>query len=110
MSQQFTFLRDDVLLVKGDMIKKESFKDEVIKTLEGRSAHIILDMDDVIEINSVHIGRMISLYKRIITGDKKVCLVSVADHLEEMLEMCRLDSFLIMFDTKEKALEELGSG
>jgi len=57
-------------------------------------SHLLLDFTHVTYINSVELGTLITLHKRMVAVGGRLTLFNLADHVYEVFQLTRLDSLL----------------
>src|SRR5947209_1113546 len=93
------FLR---LLELNDNESVVELKDVVFKLLAGGAHHVVLDMEDLNYVNSLGIGVMVNVLKRVNESGGKLILQGPRENIRQLFRILGLDKiFIIVRDRTE---------
>lgn|GEM_PF-1928554 len=108
----------DVSLVKGVKVitilgKKVNYEnlnemeEEIFREVEGEERNFILDLSQVVQIDSFALGFIMNLYRRVMEKGGILVLVSAHPRVRAVLGMARVDEVIKVYETKKEALDGL---
>ncbi len=68
---------------------------------------IILVMQDVTYIDSTALGMLVALYKTTRTENQQIVISGTNENLRRLLQLTRLNTFFVVYDDFDEALEKL---
>lgn len=83
-------------------------KEKLLALVETGVERVVVDLTEVTFIESVGLGTLVAARKRLVAGDKSLCLV-IADHqvnIRGPFEITRLDEVFPIHATREAAIED----
>ncbi|MCL2069876.1 MAG: STAS domain-containing protein [Treponema sp.] len=87
-----------------DLNSSKKLKDNIMRIIETKATHIILDIDKVNHINSAGIGALISIYSTLRKINCPLILLSNDGPVIKALELTRLRGYFIVVESLEDAI------
>ncbi len=100
-----------VLSVKGRLETNDvfKFKEEMESYIDRGQQRIVLSMAELQFMNSMGLGVVVSLLKRIRKSGGDLKLVELTPNIKTLFEITRLDSIIDIFDEERQGLEKFRS-
>jgi anti-sigma B factor antagonist len=86
--------------------KAASFKEAVGRHLDGSSAAVVLDLSNVVFMDSSGLGAIVSVLKRMPKGCELI-ICGMTDHVSSMFKLTRLDRVFTVRKNVDEALSTL---
>ena len=99
----------NVLVLSGDidLHTAHQFKQAVVSITDGKIEHVIMDMNDVIYVDSSGLGIFVSAVKQVNASGKTLNLVGCRPRINHMFYTTHLSSFIALHENMEDALEAI---
>lgn len=98
-----------VVSIAGDLAPDNAMFFETLKNAAEKYRYLVLDMSQVKYMNSACIGMLIRLLKHARKNNGNMLMCCLNPYLSKICKIVALDKVFQIFDTREKALEELGN-
>jgi anti-sigma B factor antagonist len=92
-----------------DLYTAPEFKAELVKVIEGRAEHVVVDLSDTSFIDSTTLGVLISGVKRLGPRNGRLVLVITDRNIRKIFDITGLDRVFPIFEERERALADLRS-
>jgi anti-sigma B factor antagonist len=100
-----------VVTVSGDadLYAAANVERELVRLVEGGKHSIIVDLTDATFIDSTMLRVLLNVSKRLRPGGGELLVVCSEHNIRKIFEITLLDRVFTIFDSREAALEHLGS-
>lgn len=93
-----------------DVASAATLRDRLIELINGKSNHLILDLDGVDFIDSTGLGVLVGAVRRARADDGDMRLVCSNARLLKVFSVTGLDEVFVIADSADEAAAEAGSG
>jgi len=100
-----------ILVLSGeiDVYSSPQFKQAIISILDGDEQHLIIDMQEVTYMDSTGLSILTSVVKRISPNGRTVNLVGCKPHIERVLHITKISTFIALHQNTEDALKAIST-
>lgn len=106
-------ISDDIVLfvVKEEIMSYmvERIKEEIYRSLDNGVNKVILDLNNIDYIDSLGIGAIIELFKKVKNSDGKIIMINVSNPVYRLIKMLNVEKFLEISHSLNEAVEKLKS-
>lgn len=96
-----------VIEIKGDMIdgrKLDEFKAEIKKLISEGKLNVVVDLAEVLHVNSSGLGMLISGYTSLKNAGGNLKLANVTDKIESLMAVTKLITIFENYSSLEEAI------
>jgi len=86
-----------------------NFRAQIEGELAKGYQKVIIEMKEVTYLDSTALGMMVAIYKTARTDSLQIVIAGVNENLRRLLSLTRLNTFFVVFDTYEEALDGLAN-
>ena len=92
-----------------DLYTAPEFKQQLLEIIDKGGKNVVVDLSSTTFIDSTTLGVLVGSVKRLRTNDGQLSLVSAGRNITKIFEITGLDRVFTIYETRDEALESLGS-